>query len=98
MLGSGERERPLRVAFVLVPRFSMIAFSSAVEAMRLANRASGEELYSWKLYTSDGGAVTASNGIVIQPDGPLDETVTCHAVAVCGGLEVHRHNDKQLMS
>ena len=98
MLGTGERERPLRVAFILVPRFSMIAFSSAVEAMRLANRASGEELYRWQLLTVGGAPVTASNGIVIQPDGALDETVVCDVVTVCAGLDVHRHDDKQLLS
>ncbi len=98
MLGSPVKELPFKVAFVLVPRFSMIAFGSAVEAMRLANRASGEELYRWRLYSSDGGPVTASNGITLQPDGALDDRVQCDVVAVCGGLDIHRLEDKPLLS
>ena len=38
MLGAQPRRLPQRFAFVLVPRFSMIAFTGAVECLRLANR------------------------------------------------------------
>ena len=40
--------------FLLVDRFSLIAFSAALEPLRLANRVSRREVYSWKL-VSDGG-------------------------------------------
>ena len=33
--------------FVLVPTFSMLAFVSAVEPLRVANRLSGRPLYGW---------------------------------------------------
>ena len=36
----------------------MIAFTSAVEPLRLANRASGKELYRWRLFSPDGKPVT----------------------------------------
>ena len=65
---SAEAERPFRVAFVLVPQFSMVAFASALEPLRLANRQSGRRLYAWWTVSVDGAPVTASNGIVFQPD------------------------------
>ena len=39
----------------------MMAFTSAVEPLRSANRMSGRELYRWEVYTIDGGPVTASD-------------------------------------
>src|SRR5215510_1988454 len=69
MFGAPPKELPQKLAFLLVPNFSMIAFTSAVEPLRLANRASGQELYSWHLFSGDGRPVTASNGIAVTPEG-----------------------------
>jgi len=43
--------RVLSVGFMLVERFSMIAFSSAIEPLRLANRAVGRDLYRFSLWS-----------------------------------------------
>ncbi len=40
----GDGERP--IGFLLVPTFSILAFVSAVEPLRVANRFSGRALYS----------------------------------------------------
>jgi transcriptional regulator GlxA family with amidase domain len=56
MFGAPPKELPQKIAFLLVPNFSMIAFTSAVEPLRLANRASGQDLYSWHLFSPDGQA------------------------------------------
>src|SRR3546814_15739334 len=40
--------------FLLLPQFSMLAFSSAVEPLRAANRLSGKTLYDWRILTADG--------------------------------------------
>ncbi|MGH6933303.1 MAG: GlxA family transcriptional regulator, partial [Dongiaceae bacterium] len=62
MFGATPKELPQRIAFLLVPNFSMIAFTSALEPLRLANRASGRQFYTWRIFTVDGKPVTASNG------------------------------------
>ena len=98
MLGTKPRELPQRFAFVLVPRFSLIAFTSAIEPLRLANRVTGEALYEWSLFSIDGGPVTASNGIVFHPDGDLDAASSYATIFVCSGLEVHRVDSKPLFS
>ena len=98
MFGSTPRELPQTISFILVPRFSMIAFASAIEALRLANRASGKELYSWSLHSSDCQPVSASNGVVLYPDGGLDAAVTADCTILCSGVDVHRENDRSLVS
>ena len=56
-------ETPQTVAFLIVPQFSMLAFVSAVEPLRVANRLAGRELYRWVVVSRDGKSVTASNGM-----------------------------------
>ena len=41
-------------AFVIIPRFSMMAFASAIEPLRIANRLSGRDLYRWQVVSVDG--------------------------------------------
>ena len=72
----------------------MIAFSAAVEVLRIANRMSGDELYRWRTYSSDGGPVAASNGIGLQVDGAVGEAKGLQTAMVCGGLDVHRFHDR----
>ncbi len=67
MFGVPSGKQPGVIGFFLIPSFSMIAFASAIEPLRLANRLSEKALYEWVLITRDGGPVTASNGISVNP-------------------------------
>jgi len=98
MLGSVPREFPQKIGFVLLPRFSMIAFSLVVESLRLANRQSGKSLYAWPIFSIDGKPVAASNGLVLQPDGDLEAAARLHTVALCGGIDVQKVDDKRLFN
>lgn len=51
------------VGFFLVDSFSMMAFVSALEPLRIANRLSGEPLYDWCVISEDGGPVMPTNGV-----------------------------------
>jgi len=64
----GSQEATARIGFYLVPQFTMLAFSSAVEVLRMANKLSGRTLYSWTLSSSDGLPVNCSNGIAFSVD------------------------------
>src|SRR5690606_25616604 len=48
---------PQKVGFLLLPLFSMMAFTPAVEPLRAANRLSGRTLYSWHTASIDGKPV-----------------------------------------
>ena len=41
--------KPEHFGFLQVPNYSMIAFSSAIEPLRMANRDAGKELYRWSV-------------------------------------------------
>ncbi len=74
--------------FLLVPNYSMIAFSSAIEPLRMANRDTGKPLYRWSIYTVDGLAERASNGLEITPDASLEQADNVSALFVCGGTDI----------
>jgi transcriptional regulator GlxA family with amidase domain len=76
-----------RVAFLLVPQFSMMAFSAAIEPLRSANRMSERPLFEWQLISIDGKEVMASNGIGIAVHRSLDELRKIDMLVVCAGLE-----------
>ncbi|MBO0132236.1 hypothetical protein [Agrobacterium burrii] len=59
--------------FYLAPEFTLLAFTSALETLRLANQVIGKEVYEWRIVTSDGKTVRASCGLSITPDLSLAE-------------------------
>jgi transcriptional regulator GlxA family with amidase domain len=78
---------PIRVAFLLVPQFSMMSFSAAIEPLRAANRVCEVQLFEWRLVSVDGRAVSARNGISIEVHQPLEELKSIDMLVVCAGLE-----------
>jgi transcriptional regulator GlxA family with amidase domain len=79
--------KPVRIAFFLVPRFSMMAFAAGIEPLRAANRLSGTRLFEWHLVSADGSPVEASNGIAVSTQGSLAELGRVDMVIACAGLE-----------
>ncbi|AZV23633.1 GlxA family transcriptional regulator [Mesorhizobium sp. M7A.F.Ce.TU.012.03.2.1] len=77
----------------LVPGFSLQAFSSAVEALRLANEVLESESYAWRIVSDDGHPVRSSCGVTISVDTSLKEErgvlgqrgSFSSAAVVCGG-------------
>ncbi len=87
-----------RVGFLLLNEFTMIAFSSAIEVLRMANHISGKPLYSWCVISPDGQPVSSSNGLApaqistYQNAGPVD------LLFVCGGTNVTRFADDKVLA
>ena len=96
MFAEPTDEIPQRIGFLLIPNLSMIAFTSAIEALRLANRHAERRLYDWRLLSVDGAAVTASNGIALMPDGPISDQESFRTVIVCSGIEVERFDVRRV--
>lgn len=95
-LATGGRTR--RFIFLLLDRFTLMAFASAIEPLRLANQVSGEKLYDWKLASEDGGDVTCSNGTVMRADMGLGEVTRDDTVMVCGGIDVAEATTKPILA
>lgn len=98
MLGTPPRELPQRIGLILIPNFSMIAFTAAVEPLRLANRAAGQDLYGWHIFSVDGQPVSASNGIVLNAEGNLEKANDFPIVVVCSGIDVQKFTHKGALS
>lgn len=97
MLGQKPKNLPQTVALVLVPEFTMMPVTSAIEPLRLANRLADKQLYKWTLHSIDGQPVAASSGIVTMTNGDLESIPPDAAVIVCGGLNIQHHTDKRLL-
>ena len=88
---------PLQFGFLLVPNFSMIAFSSALEPLRMANYVSEQTLYRWQCISVDGQPVQASNGLSISADVALQDIGKLDAILLCGGVDIGHVENKPLL-
>ncbi|MEH6728640.1 MAG: GlxA family transcriptional regulator [Hyphomicrobiales bacterium] len=79
----------------------MIAFATAIEPLRLANRFLPDNTYSWQIISTDGEPVRASNGLQISVDASLDDVASQSnmderpdMVVVCSGIDVEQLETK----
>ncbi len=68
MISIEQDSPPEVIGFLLVPRFSMMAFVSALEPLRVANRLAQRTLYQWEILSQDGGPVAASSDLTLLAD------------------------------
>lgn len=78
---------PKAFYFLLLPKLTMLAFSAAVEPLRIANQVANKELFRWYTMTEDGEPVGCSNGIRIMPDYQLKPLSANTYTFVCSGVE-----------
>ena len=88
----------LTVGFLLIPNFSMLAFASAIEPLRAANRMSGKELFSWVISSPTGTTPEASNGVKVDVQGTPEILQNCRLVFVCAGLDVKSYADRETLN
>ena len=98
VLLSSKSAGTIKVGFLLVPNFSMIAFSAALEPLRVANRVSGEALFDWVIASANDESVTASNGVCVDTNNTASELADCRLVFVCSGIDVQDHADKNVFN
>lgn len=63
----------------------MMAFASAIEPLRAANRLTGLPLFAWRLVSRDGAPVRASNGIDIAVHASARDRTAMDLLLVCAG-------------
>lgn len=89
---------PIEIAFVVLPEVNMMALTSAIEPMRVANMLSGCELYRWRLYSLDGKSVRASNNIVLEVDGSIHDCKGFEIVFVCASWRPEAYDDPKFFA
>jgi AraC family transcriptional regulator, carnitine catabolism transcriptional activator len=72
-------------AFVLVPGFTLLAFSSAVEPLRIANQLSQQPLYRWRVLSESGKPEVSSSGIPVGVEGRIGPMDKATQLFVCAG-------------
>jgi transcriptional regulator GlxA family with amidase domain len=87
-----------RFAFLTLPNYSMIALTSAVEPLRMANRIGKRDAYEWSIASLDGNPVAASNGLSFSPTVALDDIGPVNVLFVCGGIDVQQAVTPPLLS
>ncbi|MCG7505829.1 GlxA family transcriptional regulator [Mesorhizobium sp. IRAMC:0171] len=93
------------LVFFLVPDFTMVAFATALEPLRIANRMLGYEAYRWRLASADGKPVPASNGVLCAVNTSLDEERRKMAgperpsmAIICTGMDVDKYHNKSVFA
>ena len=89
MFGEYPRNGVQEIGFLLLDRFSMMALSSAMEPLRMANTISDRELYRWKLISRDGGPVLASNGLESLVGHSLETAPKLPMIVVLASYDPH---------
>jgi transcriptional regulator GlxA family with amidase domain len=88
--------RPFRVAFILVPGFSLMALSSAVEPLRAVNRLVGEQRFEWVVIGPAAGPVAASNGLEVRAACAIGGAPPADLTIVVASLDVETYRDHAL--
>jgi transcriptional regulator GlxA family with amidase domain len=93
-----EIAKPKNFVFVLMPNFTMLCFAAALESLRIANRMSGKELFSWTLAGEGGDSITCSAGTEFKVNRDLDEVSRNDTVLLCGGIDVQAATTKKMLN
>ncbi len=83
------------IGFLLLPQFTMIALSSAIEPLRIANRYIADK-YRFRLLSVDGKPVPDGNGIHLQVDGSLEDAGPLGCLFVVSDLRPERFYSARL--
>ncbi|MBO9449667.1 GlxA family transcriptional regulator [Tropicibacter sp. R16_0] len=93
-----DQTKPKRFVFVLLDKFSMLSFASALDSLRIANRMSNKELYSWILLGEGGDVVNCSAGTTFKLDDDLIELARDDVILLCGGVDVQISTTKKVLN
>lgn len=71
--------------FLLLPEFTLLAFSAALDPLRIANQLAQKPLYGWVVCSEDGQAVSSSSGIDVGVHASLADLQPDTYLFVCSG-------------
>jgi transcriptional regulator GlxA family with amidase domain len=98
LLRHEDPTRPQQIGFLLLNEFSMLAFASALEPLRAANRQTNRDLFNWVIASPGGTVAIASNGVEVRADGDLTILQECRMVFVCAGVNVRGNTDRNVLN
>ena len=90
--------KPRKFIFVLLPKFTLLSFASALECLRISNRMSNKILYEWEIISENGTSIICSAGIEFSVDHDLNELNRDDTIMLCGGENIRAATTKRLLS
>ncbi len=85
-------------AFLALPRFTLLAFSAAIEPLRIANQLTQQALYRWSLVSMDGRPVESSAGVRVEVDQGLEQLDRSSTIVVCSGTDASQAADRRVLA
>src|SRR3546814_20426530 len=74
-----------------------MAFFSAIEPLRVANRMAGTPVHRWHILSRDGAPVEASNGMSLPAENSIDDAPPFATLIVCASFEPHLYIDTAVL-
>ncbi|CUH45445.1 GlxA family transcriptional regulator [Ruegeria atlantica] len=90
--------QPRHITFILIEEFSHLAFSCAVEPLRIASLVSGQDLYEWSFVSEHSKQAVCSNGSVTLVHGGLDALPKTDQLFVLSGIHMRNHVSRPLLA
>ena len=94
----GRTKRTFKVGFLPLEQFTLIALSSAIEPLRMANHLTGEALYDWQLIRPAIAPVTASGGTSMLPNACLNDAGDLDLIIVVAGVNVKDNIEPEILA
>ncbi len=91
-------EMTSRFVFVLLQNFSLMAFTSAIEPLRIANRMAEKPLYAWRLASRNGVSETCSGGVTVNVDMGLIDLDRNDTIIFCGGMDIEKAATTEMLN
>jgi AraC family transcriptional regulator, glycine betaine-responsive activator len=92
-ISTKESIQPRKFGFLLVEKFTLVSFSSAIEPLRLANHSLEKNVFNWRTFSEAGESVLSSDGVSINVDYPINSEAALRDIdllIVCGGMDVEK--------
>lgn len=83
-----------RVAFLLLPEFSLLSVVSAIETLRVTNSVHDTPPFGWTLVHDTVPSVPSSNGIPLTAEVHLGDLDDFDALLVCGSFKPHKYENR----
>ncbi|MEM8657332.1 MAG: GlxA family transcriptional regulator [Pseudomonadota bacterium] len=92
-----DETRPQKFVFLLLENFTLLAFASAIEPLRLANWIAARPVYEWRIASEGGVPVTSSGSLQISADMGLEEVARDTTIVVVGGKQIKNSITKPIL-
>ncbi|MCI0537139.1 MAG: GlxA family transcriptional regulator [Verrucomicrobiales bacterium] len=95
---SWTETEPVQIAFILLPKFHMMALTAAVEPMRVANLLTQRTLYRWSMYSLGEPEVAASNDMLVATKQSIYQCKSFDIAFVCASFYPETCDDPRFFS